>query len=50
MKILLIEDEPELAKSILAYLSDLEFACDWADGIAKALDLLRRDFGEVQFW
>ncbi len=38
MKILLIEDEPELAKSILHYLSVKDFVCEWANSKATALD------------
>jgi DNA-binding response OmpR family regulator len=36
MKILLIEDEVELAKSIQAYLSGNDFVCEWVDNIQDA--------------
>ena len=38
MKILLIEDERELAHSIQAYLNDNEFVCEWADNYSAAID------------
>lgn len=38
MKILLIEDEQELAKSIREYLNDNEFVCEWAKDLSTALD------------
>lgn len=38
MKLLLIEDEPELAKSIQTYLTGKEFVCEWTDNTASALD------------
>jgi DNA-binding response OmpR family regulator len=38
MKILLIEDETELAKSILHYLSVKDFVCEWANSKETALD------------
>ncbi|HHH55333.1 MAG TPA: response regulator transcription factor, partial [Bacteroidetes bacterium] len=38
MKILLIEDERELAKSIQAYLNDNEYVCEWADSYSAAID------------
>lgn len=36
MKLLLIEDEKELAQSILKYLKDEGYICEWADNFAKA--------------
>lgn len=36
MKLLLIEDEKELAQSILKYLKDQGYICEWADNFAKA--------------
>jgi DNA-binding response OmpR family regulator len=38
MKILLIEDEKELALSILKYLADNDFICEWVDNIRKAVE------------
>lgn len=38
MKILLIEDEQALAKSIQEYLNGNEFVCEWADSLSSALD------------
>lgn len=38
MKILLIEDEKELAESILAYLSDNDFVCEWISSKEEAFD------------
>ena len=38
MKILLIEDEKELAKSIQVYLTDNEFICEWVDSLSSAMD------------
>ncbi len=38
MKILLIEDERELAKSIQTYLNGNEFVCEWANGFSSAID------------
>ena len=38
MKILLIEDEKELAKSIQSYLNDNEFVCEWAAGFSAAME------------
>lgn len=38
MKLLLIEDEPELAKSIRDYLNGNEFVCEWADHFSSALE------------
>ncbi|MCF6182425.1 response regulator transcription factor [Lutibacter sp.] len=38
MKLLLVEDEPELAKSIQQYLNVNEFICEWAATVTSALD------------
>ena len=38
MKLLLIEDEKELAISIQHYLTGKDFVCEWADNIATALE------------
>jgi len=38
MKILIVEDEPELHKSIKSYLSQNNFLCDVADNIREARD------------
>lgn len=38
MKLLLIEDEQELAKSIQSYLNGNEFVCEWADNLSTAID------------
>lgn len=38
MKLLLIEDEQELAKSIQEYLNGNEFVCEWANKFSVALD------------
>tara|TARA_R110001583_G_C5604431_1_gene404788 strand:+ start:426 stop:1103 length:678 start_codon:yes stop_codon:yes gene_type:complete len=38
MKLLLIEDEPELAKSIQLYLNGNEFICEWAKNFSLAID------------
>jgi len=38
MKLLLIEDEPELAKSIQLYLSGNEFICEWVDNFSLAIE------------
>lgn len=38
MKILLIEDERNLASNIQNYLTNNDFVCEWADTIAGALD------------
>jgi DNA-binding response OmpR family regulator len=38
MKILIVEDEQELAKSIREYLNENEFICELADGLSVALD------------
>ena len=38
MKILLIEDEKELAKSIREYLTGNEFVCEWANSLSSAMD------------
>jgi len=38
MKILLIEDEQELAKSIQLYLNGNEFICEWANNFSLAIE------------
>ncbi len=38
MKLLLIEDEQELAKSIQEYLNGNEFVCEWTNKFSTALD------------
>jgi DNA-binding response OmpR family regulator len=38
MKLLLIEDEQELAKSIQEYLNGNKFVCEWADNFSSAID------------
>lgn len=38
MKILLIEDEKELAKSIISYLTSNNFGCEWAPDVQTAMD------------
>ncbi|HHB52139.1 MAG TPA: response regulator transcription factor [Saprospiraceae bacterium] len=38
MKLLLIEDEPELAKSIQSYLNGNEFVCEWVNSYSSAMD------------
>ena len=38
MKLLLIEDEKELALSIQKYLTDKDFVCEWANNTKDALD------------
>ncbi len=38
MKILLIEDEKELAQSIVAYLTENNFVCEWANSLYAAID------------
>lgn len=38
MKLLLIEDEKELAISIQNYLTDKDFVCEWADNAKAAID------------
>ncbi len=38
MKVLLIEDEKELAKSIQSYLSDNDFICEWVYTVDEALE------------
>lgn len=38
MKVLLIEDEKELAKSIQSYLSDNDFICEWVYTVGEALE------------
>jgi len=38
MKLLLVEDEPELAKSIQQYLNGNEFVCEWVATVNDAID------------
>lgn len=38
MKLLLIEDEVELAKSIQNYLNSNDFMCEWAENFSSAVD------------
>ncbi len=38
MKLLLIEDEVELAKSIKDYLNSNDFVCEWAENFSSAVD------------
>ena len=38
MKLLLIEDEKELALSIQKYLADKDFVCEWVDNAKAAID------------
>jgi DNA-binding response OmpR family regulator len=38
MKLLLIEDEKELALSIQKYLTDKDFVCEWAENAKAAID------------
>ena len=38
MKLLLIEDESELAKSIQQYLNLNEYMCEWVASVNSALD------------
>jgi DNA-binding response OmpR family regulator len=38
MKLLLVEDEVELAKSILDYLNDNDFVCEWAADYSSATE------------
>lgn len=38
MKLLLIEDEKELALSIQKYLTDKDFVCEWVDNAKAAID------------
>lgn len=38
MKLLLIEDEKELALSIQKYLTDKDFVCEWVDNAKDAID------------
>ncbi len=38
MKILLIEDEKDLAKSIIGYLRGSDFVCEWVSNLVTALD------------
>ena len=38
MKLLLIEDEQELAKSIQEYMNGNKFVCEWADNFSSAID------------
>lgn len=37
MKILVIEDEKELAESIIAYLSEEKYRCEWASNYSEAI-------------
>ena len=41
MKILIIEDEPELAKNMISYLSDQNYLCELAVDFKEALDKIR---------
>lgn len=41
MKILIIEDEPELAKNMISYLSDQNYLCELAIDFKEALDKIR---------
>jgi DNA-binding response OmpR family regulator len=41
MKILVVEDEPELAKSIIAYLSGESYLCEWASSFTSAMDKIQ---------
>ncbi|MCL7989071.1 response regulator transcription factor [Sphingobacterium sp. lm-10] len=38
MKVLIIEDEPELAKSMLSYLKSEQYKCEWAESYHDALE------------
>ena len=38
MKLLLVEDEIELAKSIQDYLNSNDFVCEWAENFSSAID------------
>ncbi|HES59249.1 MAG: response regulator transcription factor [Clostridiales bacterium] len=38
MKLLLVEDEVELAKSIQDYLNSNDFVCEWAENFSSAVD------------
>ena len=38
MKLLLIEDEKELAVSVQKYLTDASFICEWASDVQEAID------------
>lgn len=38
MKLLLIEDEQELANSIISYLTVNSFVCEWANNVKTAID------------
>ena len=38
MKLLLIEDEPELAHSIRNYLTIKDFVCEWSENVEAAMD------------
>ena len=38
MKLLLIEDEKELALSIQKYLTDKDFVCEWVNNAKAAID------------
>lgn len=41
MKILLVEDEPELARGIAAYLSGESYRCEWVSVFADAMDRIQ---------
>jgi len=41
MKVLIIEDEPELAKDMISYLSDQNYLCELAVDFQEALDKIR---------
>jgi DNA-binding response OmpR family regulator len=41
MKVLIIEDEPELAKNMISYLSDQNYLCELAVDFQEALDKIR---------
>ncbi len=38
MKILIVEDEPELAQSIAEYLSEESYLCEFAATFTRAMD------------
>jgi DNA-binding response OmpR family regulator len=38
MKLLLVEDEIELAKSIQDYLNSNDFVCEWVENFSSAVD------------
>ena len=41
MKILIIEDEPELARSIAAYLSEENYLCEFASTFGEAFEKIK---------